>query len=121
MRRNGHKFNAVRTEVDGLSFASKAEAKRYAELRLLEKAGEVSNLRLQPRYELLVDNANYPQDGRGRQVQIGRYIADFAYVRIWNGRGKAIVEDVKGYDLPLAKWKRKHCEAQYGIQIMVIR
>lgn len=46
MRR--HKFGAVATVVDGHTFPSKAEARRYQELRLLEKAGQITKLRLRP-------------------------------------------------------------------------
>lgn len=49
-----HKFNAQRTTLDGHAFASKAESHRYAELKLLEKAGEIESLELQPAFPLRV-------------------------------------------------------------------
>lgn len=109
MRRNGHKFNAVRTTVDNITFASKAEAKRYAELKMLEKAGEIRELMLQPRYGL---NA-----GNNRRVLVGEYRADFFYIDRY---GDPVVEDVKGFKTPLYRWKKKHFEAQYGIEITEI-
>jgi dsDNA-binding SOS-regulon protein len=100
------KYNAKRTVVDGITFASKKEAKRYGELKLLEKAGEIRDLELQPWYALMAI-------GSGEQV--GSYVADFKY---FDKRFKrAVVEDVKGFRTPLYKWKKKHVEAQYGIQI----
>lgn len=102
-----HKFFAKAVTIDGHRFASKAEGARYVELRLLEKAGEIRGLVLQPRFTLHV----------GR-VLIGTYVADFAYE---DAAGTRVVEDVKGLDLPLGRWKRKHFEAQYGQPVRVIR
>jgi hypothetical protein len=113
MRRNGHKFNAVRTEIDGHTFASKAEAKRYAELKLLEKAGKIGHLSLQPRYMLLVWDCEKKQD-----VQVGHYVADFSY---WDmSEGKTVVEDVKGVKTPIYRLKKKMVEHRYGITITEI-
>lgn len=102
-----HKFFAKAVTIDGHRFASKAEGARYVELRLLEKAGEIRDLVLQPRFTLHVG-----------AVLIGLYIADFAYE---DAGGTRVVEDVKGLDLPLGRWKRKHFEAQYGQPVRVIR
>jgi hypothetical protein len=122
--RNGHKFNAVRTEVDGVTFASKAEAKRYGELKMLEKAGKIESLELQPAYDLHAPLTTGTVRGAlkastGALPKVGRYVADFRYCD--SATGALVIEDVKGYDLPLAKWKRKHCEAQYGVQIVVVK
>jgi dsDNA-binding SOS-regulon protein len=62
------KYGAVRTEVDGISFASKKEARRYSELKLLERAGEIADLQLQPRFPLTVNG-----------VRVCTYVADFQY------------------------------------------
>ena len=48
-----HKYNAIPTTVDGIRFASKREARRYLELKLLQKAGHISDLELQPRFRLM--------------------------------------------------------------------
>lgn len=102
-----HKFFAKAVTIDGHRFASKAEGARYVELRLLSKAGEIRGLVLQPRFTLHVGG-----------VLIGAYIADFSYE---DATGTRVVEDVKGLDLPLGRWKRKHFEAQYGQPVRVIR
>jgi hypothetical protein len=106
-----HKYSAVRTEVDGYKFASKAEAKRYQELKLLEKAGEIHSLRLQPSFPLDVIGG-FVKDVR---VNIGVYKADFDYFDV--KADTRVVEEVKGFKTPLYRWKKKHVEAQYGITI----
>src|SRR5512146_2768851 len=80
--RRRSKYGNKPTEVDGVRFASKREAARYSELKLLERAGQISALRLQPAFPLDVNG-----------VPITRYVADFSYVE----NGKRVVEDVKGY------------------------
>ena len=106
MIRNGHKYNAQRTKIDGISFASKAEAARYSELLMLAKAGQVRGLVLQPKYPLHV-----------KDWKIGSYIADFAYI---DASGKQVIEDVKGFKTDIYKWKKKHAEAEHGITITEI-
>lgn len=116
MRRNGHKFNAVRTKIDGYSFASKAEAHRYVELALLKRAGEIFELELQPKYLIVVETP------RGDHVTVGSYRADFRYKRRVNGLAtpETVVEDVKGVRTEAYQLKKKLVEAQYGITISEI-
>jgi hypothetical protein len=85
------KYRAVKTEVDGIVFSSKKEAKRYGELRLLQRAGRIEGLTCQPKYELVVN---------GKKV--GRYTGDFSYFD--RDVKKIVVEEIKGYvvrDYPL--------------------
>jgi hypothetical protein len=77
-----NKYGAKRTTVDGIEFASKAEARRYAELRLLERAGEITGLECHPVYRFAVNG-----------VKVGRYTPDFRYRDAF---GCLVVEDVKG-------------------------
>lgn len=105
------KYGAVRTQVDGITFHSKAEARRYVELKLLQQAGEISELELQPRFPLIVHFWD-------EQERIGEYRGDFRY---YTKVGEEIVEDVKGFATPLYKWKKRHVAAQYGIQITEVR
>lgn len=118
-----HKYHAKPTTVDGIRFASMAEAKRYGELKLLEKAGVIEGLELQPKFALrtLLTTGTFQGAGRamaGEYPLIGHYIADFRYFRQFPAGW--VVEDVKGFDVPLGRWKRKHAELQYGITIVVI-
>ena len=96
MRKN--KYNATPQIVDGHRFPSKREAKRYADLVLLQRAGQIHDLRIQVAYPLKVGDQS-----------IGKYVADFVY---WEGKAE-IVEDCKGYRTPIYKWKKQHFEAQY--------
>lgn len=92
------KYNAVKTEVDGITFDSKIESKRYANLKLLERAGVIENLKLQPRF-LLQEGFTY----NGHKERKIEYVADFQYDR----NGQTVVEDVKGMKTEVYKLKRK--------------
>lgn len=96
------KYGAVRTEVDGVVFASKREAKRYQELRLLERAGQIEQLELQPRYPIAIND-----------VKICTYVGDFQY----RERGAFVLEDVKGMKTPAYNIKKKLVKAIYQIDI----
>ena len=108
-----NKYRAKKVSLDGLTFASKAEAKRYSELRLLERAKEISGLQLQIPFELMA----YSEDD-SMAPTVGHYVSDFVYRDTNN---KLVVEDVKGFRTPLYKWKKKHFEIQYGIKITEVR
>lgn len=111
-----HKYNAIPTTVDGIRFASKREARRYLELKLLQKAGQISDLKLQPRFPLMAASTTGTVAGALRELPvIGHYVADFAYVD--ERTGQRIIEDVKGVKTAMYRWKKKHTEAQYGITI----
>ena len=99
-----NKYKAQPTWVDGIRFASKREAKRYSELKLLETARKITCLERQKRYALTVI-----------ETPIGHYVADFMYIDM--DTGERVVEDTKGFRTPLYKWKKRHFEAQYGIPI----
>ena len=98
------KYNAKKTVLDGITFASRKEGKRYQELRLLERAGEIAELRLQVPYELI------PKQKGERACT---YYADFVYME----DGKQIVEDTKGVKTPLYVVKRKLMLWVHGIKI----
>jgi len=95
MRKYGNKP----ATVDGIRFASKAEAARYQELRALEEAGEIRDLVLQPRYRLQPAFA----DRYNRGWRPIYYIADFEY---WEGPQR-VAEEVKGHETAVWKLKRK--------------
>jgi hypothetical protein len=116
------KYGAIATTVDGIRFASKAEARRYAELKLLEKAGKISRLRLQQRFELIAPKTNLRGNvsDMERVIVIGHYVADFCYDALSVQATQFVVEDVKGMLTPMYRWKKKHFEAQYGLSISEI-
>lgn len=121
MSRRPSKYGAIRTTIDGVTFASKAEAKRYRELKILERAGEIFDLELQPKFPIYAS-----VHGRIRHCgdkPICTYVADFRYregAETVIG-GRLVVEDVKGMKTPVYRLKKKLVEAQYGIQIQEIR
>lgn len=110
--KKNNKYNAKKTVIDNVTFASKKEAKRYEELKFLEKAGVISDLVLQPSYTLHAIN------NIGEKIKIGKCILDFLYFAHFDS--EITIEDVKGLDNPLSKWKRKHVEAEYGIKVTII-
>ena len=103
-----------------IHFPSKVEATRYFELRLEQRAGLISDLELQPRFQLDAVRFNTNQQEPKHWIfKIGNYVADFKYHRHGDG---IIIEDVKGgADTPLSAWKRRHAEAEYGITIEIAR
>ena len=96
------KYGAKRTEVDGVVFPSRGEARRWQELQLLLRAGEISNLRRQVKYPLTVNG-----------VKVADYVADYVY----DERGAEVVEDWKGVRTPVYKLKAKLMRAVHGITI----
>ena len=121
MRGAVSKYKAKPVEIDGIRFASQKEGRRYQELKLLERAGEIWDLELQPRFPLLVPSTSgmvmraAKAIAEGGSFRIGEYRGDFAY-RDKRADGR-VVEDVKGFKTPLYRWKKRHVEAQYGIEI----
>lgn len=106
------KYLNKKTVIDGVTFDSKKEAARYRQLRLLEKAGRVADLRLQVPYELL------PKQKRadGETEACVRYVADFVYTE----DGRQVVEDVKSdatRRLQLYVLKRKPMLWVHGITL----
>ncbi len=112
-RLRGNKFGNQRTVVDGISFASKAEAKRYGELRALQAAGVIFGLSLQQRFPLTT-----LQPGATVVERIGDYIADFTYSR--SADDTLVVEDVKGMRTAVYNWKARHFAIEYGFAITEI-
>lgn len=109
-----HKYRAQPQIVDGVRFASKAEARRYGELKMLEKAGEIKELELQPKFPLYAVRAS-----NGEVIKVADYYGDFRYR---DRVGAVVVEDVKGYSKePYYRMKRRFVEAQYGIEIRETR
>lgn len=110
------KYGAVRTEVDGITFASAKEAARYKELRLLEAAGEIHGLRCQVRMPLHAYHFVSM-----RTIKVADYVADFVYRRKGeDSTSTPVVEDVKGYRTQLYALKRRWVRAEYDIDIQEV-
>lgn len=82
------KYRSTKVTVDGIKFDSKKEARRYLELKQLEKEGIIKDLVLQPRF-LLQPSFKF----LGKTIRKIEYIADFSYFD--NEKGITIIEDVK--------------------------
>lgn len=104
LARKPRKYKNSALWVGDQHFDSKKEARRYADLLLMQSARAISGLIIHPRFPLNVSG-----------VHIGDYIADFQYYE----RGQRIVEDVKSPPTRTAlyRWKIKHLKAQYGIEV----
>lgn len=100
------KYNAIRTTVDGITFDSKAEAARYSELKLLQAAGEIYGLALQPTFPLVVNG-----------VKVATYIADFEY---FAAGARRVIEDVKGVKTPLYRLKKKLVKVIHGVEVVEV-
>ncbi len=99
------KYNAKITIVDGKKFASKKEANRYIELRAMERAGFIKDLKLQVRFKIEVN-----------KTLICTYVADFVYVKT-DKPDIQVIEDVKGFRTREYTIKKKLLFATMGIKI----
>ena len=99
------KYNSVVCYSGDIRFASMKEMRRYNELQLLVKAGEIGDLKLQVKYPLVVND-----------VQICNYIADMVYTDYRTMQ--TVVEDVKGMKTPVYRLKAKLMKACHGIDIL---
>lgn len=105
------KYNNQKVVIDGIEFASKHEGYRYIELKYLERAGIISDLRLQVPFELI---PTLRDEATGKVLEKRmKYIADFTYMQ----NGKMIVEDAKGCRTDVFKIKKKLMLYKFNIQI----
>lgn len=107
------KYRNKKTQIGMYVFDSIAESKRYKELALLEKAGQIKGLKLQPKFLL---QEGFKKNGKTyRKIE---YIADFMYIE----NGKVIIEDVKGMETDVFKLKRKMFEYKYpGFELRIVK
>lgn len=99
-----NKYRNKKVIVDDYIFDSIQESKRYKELKLLLRAGQIKDLELQPHFLL---QEGFKKNGKTyRKIE---YIADFKYIE----NGKTIVEDVKGLQTDVFKIKHKLFEKKY--------
>ena len=106
-----NKYRAKKVSLDGYVFDSKAEARRYGELRLMLKSKDITHLEIHRKYILTVND-----------VGVAIYVADFGYFDV--RKNEWIVEDVKSpvtAKLPAFKMKKKLMLALYGIEVKEVR
>jgi len=98
------KYHAEKETIDDITFASRKEARRYRQLKLLERAKAIQDLKLQVTFPLIRKSEH------GREI---KYVADFVYYE----NGKLVVEDTKGYRTDVYKLKKRLMAELYGIEI----
>jgi hypothetical protein len=99
------KYKNKPTEVDGIRFASMREACRYKHLKILEKAGAIHGLRLQPRYPMTVQG-----------LHVCTYVGDFEFTE----NGRLVTEDSKGVKTAEFVIKAKLFHALYGREVQLV-
>ena len=123
-RSNGTKYNSRKIERDGMTFDSLKEYRRFCELRLLQRAGKITDLQRQVKFVLIPTQREPDTIGVRGGVKPGKvieqecaYYADFVYV---NDKGKTIVEDTKGCRTKEYIIKRKLMLYVHGIRIQEV-
>ena len=112
------KYGNKKIEINGVKFDSVKESKRYQGLQVMEVMGEIYDLELQPKFELI---KSVKFAGTDRAKPAIRYFADFAYTDTLTG--KRIVEDVKSKitrESPVYRMKKHMMLAIHGIEILEI-
>jgi len=107
--KRANKYNAKKVVIEGHTFDSQKEGRRYNELRLLERAGEIRNLELKPVFPIVINGKKVKM----KNGRVAKYTADFSY---FEGEER-VVEEVKGFrvrDYPL---RCAVVEAIYNIKI----
>lgn len=121
------KFRNIPTPVNmgegkTYTFGSRKEAKRFAELQVLLRAGSIRRLKLQPQFTL---QESYIEPN-GERVRAIRYVADFSYEKevptTQGARWELVVEDTKSRPTktPQYEIKRKMMAERFGIAITEI-
>lgn len=120
------KYHNEPVTVDGITFDSLGEHRRWCFLKMMEQAGEISNLRYHVNYELIpaitedvVVHLKTKDKVVTKTIQSARYYeADFVYV---NKNGEEIVEDFKGQETDLFKFKAALFRYKYGKDIKIVK
>ena len=107
------KYGNSKITIDGIRFDSKREAQRWQELRLMERAGRITDLRRQVKFVLIPSQRG--EDGKVIEKQV-TYIADFVYLK----DGKTVVEDSKGYRTEAYRLKKKMILYFFHIRIQEV-
>ena len=106
-----NKYHAKKTTVDGITFDSKKEAKRYSMLKTAERFGVIIDLQRQVAFELQPGYTN----NQGKKIRPITYVADFVYQQA----GNKVVEDTKGFRTKEYQLKKKLFEYKYPEYVFV--
>lgn len=116
-----NKYGSKKTVVDNIVFDSRKEARRYSELKLLQRAGVISDLKLQEEFELIPAQFETISTAKGKTKRVCveravKYRADFSYIE----NGRRVVEDTKGVKTKEYIIKRKLMRYIHGVKIREI-
>lgn len=102
------KYHSRKVVVNGITFPSRLEGERYQQLLLLQKAGEISHLQLQPEFQIYKGWID-PETGEKHKSRF--YIGDFMYIdmrsHVW------VVEDTKGVETDVFRLKWEYVQSEY--------
>lgn len=107
MRKKANKYKAKKCKIDGYTFDSLMEGRRYNELKLLERARKIDTLHIHPSFEIEINLKH-----------ICTVLLDFDYYD--KASKKMVYEDVKGCKTALSSLKKKLVEAQYLITVTLV-
>ena len=109
-----NKYNAIKTETDGIVFDSRFEAEKYEELKTLERIGLIKDLQRQVRFILLDEYVN----NKGEKIRPISYIADFCFFDM--KKKQKIAMDTKGLETEVFRIKKKLFENKYRDYIFLV-
>lgn len=107
MRQKANKYKAKKCTIDGYTFDSLMEGRRYSELKLLQLSGVIKDLNIHPAFDITINGKH-----------ICNVELDFSY--FYNWLGVMNYEDVKGCKTALSSLKKKLVEAQYRITVTLV-
>lgn len=102
------KYRSKKTCINGITFASKLEAERYTQLRMMARAGVIRDLVLQPEFQIF---RGYMDAETGVKIKSRYYVADFQYTDV--EAHKVIVEDTKGIETDVFRLKWDYVRSEY--------
>ena len=111
------KYGSTKIETPDGTFDSKGEHRRYSELVLRQRAGEITDLTRQVRIALIVNGVHLTLEDKNGVKRKIHYNADFSY----RENGEYVLEDFKGYDTPTSRIKRAIVEAMLGVSVRISR
>lgn len=102
------KYHARKTQVNGITFGSRLEADRYQQLLLLEKAGEIAELKLQPELQIM---EGWVDSETGEKHRSRFYVGDFKYLDMASHTW--VIEDTKGVETAVFGLKWEYVQSEY--------
>jgi hypothetical protein len=115
-RMNGSKYHNRKVNIDGMSFDSIAEARRFAELQLMQISGQIIGYDWHRQLDVPIAKARQQRLVLAvNDIKVATFVADFIYRYL--DTGKIVVEDYKGFKTPAYKLKARLFNACLGFPI----